>query len=118
MIEIINIDDLDKYLDRTFWTWGYYPGQYSYKFSRIVPPQEVILTKQTTTGGRVNYPLFNKAKTKIVAYYSISRFSNLRLYESEEEAKEAWNISIQNLLDKLDSNYQTKKNYLTKKFLK
>lgn len=118
MIEIFSTDDLDKRLDHTFWTWGYYSGQYSYKFSRIIPPQEVILTKQTATGGRICYPLFNKTKTRIVAYYYISKFNNLRLYESEEEAKEAWNISIQNLLDKLDSDYQTKKNYLTKKFLK
>ena len=61
----------------------------------------------------------NKKTGQIVGYYNTRNYySNFKLYESEEEAKEAWNANLQNQLDRLDSEYTKKKDYLAKRFLK
>lgn len=39
-------------------------------------------------------------------------------YESEEEAIEGWNSTIQNQLDRLEFDYEKKKKYLNKKIIK
>lgn len=120
MLDIKVNSDLDKYLGQSFWTWGYYIGVYSYKLSNIVLPQEIILTREVSGTGRCPwYPLKNKKTGQIVGYYNTrDYYSNFKLYESEEEAKEAWNANLQNQLDRLDSEYTKKKDYLAKRFLK
>lgn len=120
MLDIKVNSDLDKYLGQSFWTWGYCIGVYSYKLSNIVLPQEIILTREVSGTGRCPwYPLKNKKTGQIVGYYNTRNYySNFKLYESEEEAKEAWNANLQNQLDRLDSEYTKKKDYLAKRFLK
>lgn len=123
MIEPTNYKELDELLGKTFWTFGYYIGPYSYKLDGIRAPQEVVLEKEDDGRGSYSryiwYPLKNKYTNQIVGYYSLTQSrNNYKLYESKEEAIEQWNISIQDHLDRLDSDYERKKKYLNNKFIK
>ena len=115
MIDVDNYSELDKYVGQSFWTWGYYIGAHSYKLSNIVPPTEVILRKDFN---KFSYYFLVNRNNDIVGYYSPSPYNNFQLYESEEEARKYWNIKLQDQLDRLESEYIKKKNYLRKKFLK
>lgn len=110
-------EELDKLIGQIFWTFGFYIGPYSYKFENINSPQEVVLGKEERSGYRGNttlYPLRNKTTNMIVGYFQLTpnryNLDNYKLYESEEEAIESWNSIIQNQLDRLEFDYEKKRN--------
>lgn len=110
-------EELDKLIGQTFWTFGFYIGPYNYKLENINSPQEVVLGKEEGSGYRRN-----KTTNMIVGYFQLTpnryNLDNYKLYESEEEAIEGWNSTIQNQLDRLEFDYEKKKKYLNKKIIK